>query len=245
MFQSRRTLLSSLATSLVLVTLAGTSSIAAAGNNPYAPVTIYFTRHAEKETEQMAVAGEPGKFMEICGTSKCAEILSDKGLARAELLADWFTQRGITGQLTHAFSSHKNRTRQTITPIAAAAQNLAVDADLIPGDGIQQIPSVNTSELNDGSGSQGTSGTVAPTAAALLALPGGSVAVVAGHSGSIYPIMEAIGLNTMNNPANFPRKASNGKIPEFGDIWKVVLQNGNAQLHWRVNLQPGPLVGTW
>lgn len=160
------------------------------------------------------------------------------------------TQRGVTGNLTHAFSSHKNRTRQTITPtVAQAGLVVSNDTDNSPNDGIQQIAAVAygsgiIGELNDGAGSEGTSGTVAPTVAALQGLPGGSVALVAGHSGSIYKIFDGLGLDT-SDARNYPRSGS-GKVRDFGDIWKIQIDSqGTARLDWRVQLVAGPLRGIW
>ncbi|MGI9294304.1 MAG: histidine phosphatase family protein, partial [Pseudomonadales bacterium] len=191
-------------------------------------VVIYFTRHAEKKTELQDF--EDGTFMEICGESKCSEVLNAKGELRAELLADWFSRRDITERLTHAFSSHKQRTLQTIELIAAEA-GLNDDDDLIL-DGVQQLPHDGT-ELAP----ESTTPSEAPTIEALQNLPGGSVAVVAGHSGTLYDIMEGLGLDTADEE-DYPRNAD-GKVRDFGDIWKVVLKdNGEARLKYRKNLQP-------
>lgn len=234
----RRNLLLSIAGSATLLALSAAPGVASAqGNNPYAPVTVYFTRHAEKQTEQMELA-EEGKYMDICGVSKCAEEINAEGRLRARLLASWFQERGITGQLTHAFSSHKQRTRQTIEPTVANT-NLTGDVDLMSDDGIQQLPADGT-ELAP----ESTSSSVSLTVAALAGLPGGSTALVAGHSGTIYKIMDDFGIDT-SSPTRFPRDAK-GKVRDFGDIWKMVIQsNGQAQVHWKVNLQPTRLTGTW
>ena len=93
-----------------------------------------------------------------------------------------------------------------------------------------------------------------------MALPAGSVAVVAAHSGTIYNILG--GSDTDGNPATgkdefsglgidttvggtaagesiFPKKESNGKVPTFGDLWKIVIDSdsGEATVAWRKNLQ--------
>lgn len=212
-------------------------------------VVIYFTRHAEKKTS----VDDDG--MEICGSSKCAEELDAKGLMRAELLVGWFKRHGITPQLTHAFSSHKLRTWQTIEMIAtdAGLNEGATDFDKREGDGIQEfpifangdpLPSFAT-ELDP----QSTTPSENPTIDALLALPRGSVALVAGHSGTLYDIMAGIGLidacggdNNIEtcNQNRYPIDEDN-KVANFGDIWKVVLINGEAKFSYRVNLQPTSL----
>ncbi|NND90002.1 MAG: hypothetical protein HKN42_04000, partial [Granulosicoccus sp.] len=164
---------------------------AASADNPD-DVEIYFTRHAEKMTQ--LEEQEDGSFIEVCGETNCAEVLNTKGELRAELLMSLFREVGITDRLTHAFSSHKTRTRQTIELIVADA-GLAGDVDKNPGDGIQEYPIENgdgsaVAELNP----EGVSASVPPVIDALLSLPAGSVALVAGHSSTLYDIMAGIGL---------------------------------------------------
>ena len=233
---------------LVATLLLPTPSVAAdnviLGSNK---VEIYFTRHAEKQTQTEET--ENGGYQEVCGEEKCAEELSTLGELRAELLADWFSKKGVTDKLTHIFSSHKLRTLQTIRHIAAAAE-LSGDDDKNANDGVQEFPifvsdsTEHATELNP----EGTSGSEAPTIAALQALPSGSVALVAGHSGTLYDIMAGLGLadactkatvdscNQDRYPVN-----SKGKVKNFGDIWKVVLVNGIAKFRYRTNLQPTKL----
>ena len=83
-------------------------------NDNDAIVDIYFTHHAEKQTQMKA--SENGGMVEICGEKKFAEELNSAGSLRADLLAGWFHEEGITGDLTHIYSSHKLRTLQTIQP---------------------------------------------------------------------------------------------------------------------------------
>ena len=209
----------------------------------FAEVTVYLTRHAEKQTVMEEVDGSEGVFAEVCGDSKCAEELNPLGKLRAKLLADWFEEQGITENVTNVYSSHKMRTLQTVREIASDA-GLTNDKDMM-ADGVQQLPAMNTSELDDGTGSEGTKATIEPTVAALKALESGSVAVVAGHSGTIYQIIEGLGVDTKSE-ADFPRdtrKGKEGKVPTFGDIWKVTIKDdGTAVFDSRVNLQPGGLM---
>jgi len=207
-------------------------------------VEIYFTRHAEKKTELRELAD--GTFEEVCGDSKCSEVLNSVGEVRAAMLVDAFADAGITQRLTHAFSSHKTRTRQTIEGIVAAA-GLTGDVDKNAGDGIQENPvlnddgTANATELDP----QSTSGSEQPTIDALLSLPAGSVALVAGHSGTLYDIMAGLGLtdvcleDTVDtcDQDRYPVNAK-FKVRDFGDIWKIVLQEGSATFAYRVNLQP-------
>jgi len=204
---------------------------------------IFFTRHAEKMTELSE--NDDGSFSEVCGEDKCSEILNPEGELRAELLADIFNNAGITGRLTHAFSSHKTRTRQTIEQIVADA-GLTGDEDKIPNDGIQELPVLNddgefATELNP----ESTSGSEAPTIAALLALPAGSTALVAGHSGTLYDIMAGLGLTDVClsdtvDTCNEDRYPINEdvKVKNFGDVWKINLVDGVATFIYRVNFQP-------
>lgn len=210
-------------------------------------VEIYFTRHAEKirQLEEQA----DGSFTEVCGEKKCAEVLNAKGELRAELLARLFSDAGVTTRLTHAFSSHKIRTRQTIEAIAMEA-GLSGDNDKNAGDGIQEFPISNTDGSADATelDPESTSPSEAPVINALLNLPADSVALVAGHSGTLYDIMTGIGLtdvcteNTVDicNQDRYPVN-SKFKVRDFGDIWKVVLVDGGARFIYRANFQPQAL----
>ncbi len=223
------------------------ASLDAATANSATDVEIYFTRHAEKKTELNEL--DNGNFEEVCGDSKCSEILSSAGELRAELLVGAFAEAGITNRLTHAFSSHKTRTRQTIEAIVAAA-GLTGDVDKNAGDGIQENPvmnddgTANATELDP----QSTSGSEQPTIDGLLGLQAGSVALVAGHSGTLYDIMAGLGLtdvclkDTVDtcNQDRYPID-EDAKVRDFGDIWKIVLQDGVATFAYRVNLQPQAL----
>ncbi len=210
-------------------------------------VEIYFTRHAEKMTQ--LAEQEDGSFVEVCGESKCAEVLNAKGELRAELLANLFSEAGITQRLTNAFSSHKIRTRQTIEQITAEA-NLSGDIDKFPDDGIQEYPVSNGDGTADATelDPESTTPSEAPLIEALLSLPAGSVALVAGHSGTLYDIMAGIGLTDVCleetvdtcNTHRYPID-EDVKVRDFGDIWKVTLQDGVANFAYRVNLQPREL----
>ena len=206
-------------------------------------VEVYFTRHAEKMT--LLEEQDDGSFVEVCGEENCAEVLNAEGELRAELLAEGFAETGLTDRLTHAFSSHKTRTRQTIERIAAEA-GLTGDVDKNPDDGIQEFPVENddgefATELDP----EGTSASEAPTIDALLSLPPGSVALVAGHSGTLYDIMAGLGLQDVCGPDTletcdqdrYPAK-DNGKVKNFGDLWKITIDGGSPTFVYRVNLQP-------
>ena len=207
-------------------------------------VEVYFTRHAEKQTELMAQ--DDGSYTEVCGAKKCSEVLNSKGELRAQLLAKLFMDAGITNRLTHAFSSHKTRTRQTIAQIALDA-GLSGDVDKNSDDGIQEFPvlnddsTANATELDP----ESTSGSEQPTIDALLDLPSGSVVLVAGHSGTLYDIMAGLGLddtcseNTIDtcNQDRYPVN-SKFKVKNYGDIWKLTIANGEAAFVYRTNLQP-------
>jgi len=202
-------------------------------------VTVYFTRHAEKMREQMVVEtnGLAVTYMDICGETKCSEVLNPEGELRATLLADYFDRKGITEELTHAFSSHKQRTRQTVEQIAERA-GLSDQGDAID-DGVQQLPNfLDTGELATELAPEGTGISEQLTVDALLALPAGSVAVVAGHSGTIYDIFELLNINT-DDPFDFPKDGE--KVADFGDLWKIQIRDGEAKFKSRINLQPTKL----
>lgn len=231
---------------------------------------IYMTRHAEKQdvlVPRFDTVPETDDRVNVCNGSgsRCAEELSAKGELRAELLANWFEDRGILHTITDVISSDKQRTRQTVEPTAAkiiAEEDVdLISVDDLDGiqDGVRQVP---VSDANiDGNEINGNSGSVIPTLNAIEALLPGSVALVAAHSGTIYKIMGGsdtngtaesiedtdIGLGIDTTVGNnqdavtlFPKKESDGKVPTFGDIWKIVINNntGVARVAWRKNLQP-------
>jgi phosphohistidine phosphatase SixA len=184
---------------------------------------IFFLRHAEEQVELLAAGG--GTFAENCIGTCCVEVLNPLGRKRAELLAVWFGKRNLLPRITHVFASHKIRTAQTGQPIAAAAieegASLAEDADSSPGDGVQQLPPF-VDECAPGFTSARTS--QAPMIEALTSLPTGSVAVVAAHSATIYPIMEALGVDT-SDPVSFPRTPA-GTVSGVNNLWEVRLDAG-------------------
>lgn len=193
-----------------------------------AETLIYFTRHAEDQIALFQPGNSQRAFLEDCkgGANECClEVLNPLGEMRATLLAEWFQDQGITEELTHVIASHKIRTRQTVGQIAADA-GLGGDVDQNPGDGVQQIPPF-IEECQDGF--EGSSSSRDPMIAAIGALPLGSVAVVGGHSPTLYPIMEAFGIDT-SDPDDFPRRP-NGKVDGFNNLWIVSIDgNGEGEL---------------
>mgnify|MGYP003868892561 CR=1 FL=1 len=239
----------------LLATLAPATAQATGNNSGGSPiVTIYFTRHAEKKTtvtkirdtttnyslsydenDEPTATRERGRsdgdrFDEVCTgmDDDCAEELNAFGLVRADLLVDFLDRRGIIDELDAVYSSHKFRTYQTVLPSATAA-----------GLDVVQLPAGET-EL-----STGTSASECPTIEAIRAAAPGSTLLVAGHSGTLYDIMgdgnddcDGLGLLTDSDPSSeeFPKK-SNGKVRDFGDLWRVSLRpNGEARLNFRLNL---------
>lgn len=209
-------------------------------------ITLYFTRHAEKQTVVRETADGSGMYLDNCDSSgsRCEEELNPLGSLRAELLAEWFEQRGIAPRVTHVVSSDKQRTRQTVQPLAELIQSgygdELPDGDDMP-DGVWQVPFAGdtANEVN------GNSGSVDPTVMFIQTqLQAGDVAVIAAHSGTIYKILGGdatdgtggLGIDT-TQPADsddFPKKPSDGKVPGFGDVWKVVIKpSGVAVLKWR------------
>ncbi len=161
----------------------------------------------------------------------CVEALNSRGELRATLLAKFFRGQGITERLTHVIASHKIRTRQTVGEIASDA-GLGGDVDQNPGDGVQQIPPF-VEECDNGF--EGSSSSRDPMIAVLAALPLGSRAVVGAHSPTIYPIMEAFGIDT-SDPVDFPRRP-NGKVKGFNNLWIVSIDDdGEGRLEEHIVL---------
>ncbi len=234
------------------------------GNDSDARLVIYFTRHAEKQTVTKATDTVPPGYSstpdadpffsvddnrasvgdtlnEVCGKKKCAEELSKQGLKRALLLADWFAGRGITNKLDAVYATHKTRTQQTVMPTATVAdlEVTALGLDL------------GYSELSEESTTPSECLTLQAIENAQTV--GYDTILIAGHSGTLYDIMgngvedcgglDGLGLDTGNtapdtgNPDRFP-KDDEGKVENFGDIWKVVIKrNGEVKFKYRVNLQ--------
>ena len=255
----KKTLLFALCTMLLTVNLPANAR--SKGHRHSNRVVVYFTRHAEKKTTtEVVVDVTSGRktIEEVCGVKKCAEELNALGLMRAELMADWFERKRITSRLTHAFSSHKKRTLQTILPTVnraiEAGAILAPDLDNgidndpnASSDGVQEIPfNMDSNDLN----AESTSGSIQGLVDELQSLEPGSVVLAAGHSGTLYKIMgdgdpekgiTGLGIDTSSD-IDFPRN-SKGKVRDFGDIWKVVIntRSGKARLAWRKNLEFGRL----
>ena len=126
------------------------------------------------------------------------------------------------------------------------------DFDDIP-DGVWQVPfAIADADLNMENEINGNSGSVVPSVDAIQSLPMGSVAVLAAHSGTIYRILGGedtdgnsatgddfsvgLGIDTTMDAGLFPKK-SNGKVPTFGDVWKLVIYgDGTASVKWRKRL---------
>lgn len=241
-----RTHISSIALGASLMAGAMVPGLSYAGDK----VTVYFTRHAEKQA-LLTDAGDTddnGHLVQPKG-DKGAEELNEFGEERAAALADWFLAKGFTSDLTHIFSSQKLRTRQTIAAIAVDALSIhgdelatSNDMDYLSGDGIQQFPTDIVA--NDYEGRLETidspSSSVDPTVEALSNLPAGSVALVAMHSGTFYKILDGLEINNeVDEPTDdglFP-KGADGKISTFGDVWKIVIKNGEPEVKWRKSLQ--------
>ena len=189
---------------------------------PIAKTIVYFVRHGEDHVDLIDIGD--GLFAEDCsdccgGDECCLEVLNPLGEMRATLLADWFQEAGITGTLTNVIASHKARTRQTVQQIASDA-GLANDLDQT-ADGVQQIPPF-IDECD--AGFESASSSKDPMIEELADLPLGSQVVVGAHSGTIYKIMDAIGIDT-SDPVDFPRRP-NGKVQGFNNLWIVSIKDG-------------------
>ena len=187
---------------------------------------FYFLRHGE-DLEESAL----GDVLEpVCTGTCCLEVLNDLGAMRAELLVRWFEERHILPRITHVVASHKIRTLQTVAPLAAAAAeagaSLADDADLHPEDHIQQVPAF-VEECAPGF--EGSASSRDPMIEHLAGIPAGSTVVVAAHSPTLYPILEAFGVDT-GDPVDFPRDPR-GRVSGFGNVWIVdVDESGQGRL---------------
>lgn len=240
--------------SVLLSVLLIPSSGLAGGNAGFkgSGLTIYFTRHLQKETVIIDVAGalpygystnddgdiyvanstsgvaKASRLDHVCGEKKCAEVLNAEGEANAQLLADWFSSHGITRKLDAVYATHKVRTQQTVQAIADDA---SLDVTQVPASGTELNPESTTpSEC-------ATLGAITDAQAAGL-----DTILVAGHSGTLYDIMGdgtdcgGLGLDTTDNN-RFPKDDA-GKVRDYGDIWKVILTpRGNARFVYRQKLK--------
>jgi len=203
--------------------------------------TIYFVRHAEDQTAVFQQGNDGKAFLPDCKPFKnegvledcCTEVLSPLGTKRAELLAKWFADKGLLPSITHVLATHKVRTLQTVQPIAHAAgldRDVngdgipdGVDVDKNPGDGVQQIPAFVAECEN---GYEVAHNFYPLVVDQLRSLPLGSGIVVAGHSASLYPIMQTLGINT-SNAARFPKNAI-GRVNGYNSLWVVSLDANNT-----------------
>jgi hypothetical protein len=158
--------------------------------------TIYVVRHAEPDFK------DPDRP------------LTDKGRARAEKLVPHFA--GIP--ITHVYSTHTDRTRDTVAPLARAW-----------GLPVAQFPRAG-SELEGGIVNNRTSeaSAIKPMIAALRSLPSGATVVVACNSSNLYPIMAGVGVRpdascTVDRTDCVPcvtRECFDDK--RFDYVWKVI-----------------------
>ncbi len=184
---------------------------------------LYFVRHAEKQNQLTEVETDIGQcYTEDCseykpGKTCCTEELSDLGLLRREELADWFAKREITPELTHVFSSHKLRTWQTVEMIAEAAEYVEDVERLGPAECLDDWYENHGDECE--SGCESGKDSITATVDAIWALPQGSRVLIGQHSGTIYLIMEELGIDTSDD-RDFPRD-SKGKVAGYNNLWKV------------------------
>lgn len=271
-FKNRSTFLATAAISGLLLAVAAPASAKKDGRDDYEPsssgsLTIYFTRHGEKQTVVTKLEDVPNLYItlesnddvidqlmpnrvnasadrldEVCGDDKCAEELSDRGELYAELLADWFDKRNIIEDIDAVYASHKTRTQQTVQPTAKAADTTVVQLPMLNPDGSM------ATELNPQSTSPSECATLAKIAEAHADYSIDTI-VIAGHSGTLYDIMgpggktcDGLGLDTYDmspkGQSRFP-KDGDKKVANFGDLWKVVIRpNGTAVFKWRKSLKP-------
>lgn len=202
--------------------------------------TIYFVRHAEDQTAVFQSGNKGKAFLPDCkpfmneGALEdcCTEVVSPLGAKRAELLAKWFKDKGLLPSITHVLATHKVRSLQTVQPVAhAAGLDRDVNGDGIPdgadvdknaGDGVQQIPAF-VAECEDGY--EVAHNSYPLMVDQLRSLPLGSGVIVAGHSASLYPIMQTLGIDT-SSASRFPKNAS-GRVSGYNSLWIVSLDANN------------------
>lgn len=191
--------------------------------------TLYVTRHADDMVQQVSTG--PGTYKDDCDENACCiERLNPLGTERAADLAGYFKASGIDGYVDMVIATHKYRTVQTVVQIAHDAGLDGTNdsfSDQNPGDGVRQVPSF-PGECDDGF--QGSNSPLAAQLDYIQNLPQGTVAVVASHSTTIYPIFNALGIDTSDETV-FPIKHSNGHIPNFNNLWVVEIdRNGHGTL---------------
>ena len=155
---------------------------------------------------------------QVCGlppNDNCARELSDLGLLRADLFANWADKEGIVRKLNYIFATNKRRNFQTVEPTAIMAE---LEIESYP---------VNATELDpENPGRAGSS--VCPIVQAIHDAPMGSTILVTGNTGTIYPTIgdgneecDGLGVDT-SDPTDFPRD-DRGRVPgdQFGNVWKV------------------------
>lgn len=235
MKRTTQTILSVSMASWMIAAITGFSPSGARADSPESKsantTLIYFTRHAEDVPELVDSDPTFSVIFNNCNDdgSCCVEALNPLGKVRAAVLADWFVKNKIAPTLTHVIASHKLRTRQTVEPIAHAAgiggdlngdgSPDGTDVDQEPGDGVIDVPWW-PSECDPGWVK--ASAVVQPQIDYINTLPLGSRAVVCSHSGTLYPIMGAFGIDTSNDSL-FPKDAK-GKVNGFDNLWIVELK---------------------
>jgi len=171
--------------------------------------TVYFLRHAEDSIELIQTGGsgtgsDPYTYMQRFVGTTAVRPLNVLGLQRAGLLGEWFEEQGIAGMLEYVVATQKVRTQQTVQPIADEA-----------GLAITQIPA--GSEWAPSSISFAIAGQ--PTVDFVRNVPPGSDVVVANHSNNLYPMMQALGIDT-SDPVKFPKDPS-GFVVGYNNLWIV------------------------
>jgi hypothetical protein len=147
-----------------------------------------------------------------------------EGYARAALLAERLTR----ARVTHLCSSHLNRAFQTVLP-TAEDHGLSVIQLPEPGSTLDgQVVAESTP----------SSASLKPMVDFLLDLPPGSVALCAGHSGTLLAVMAGLGVE-VNSNCDYPRdNCVPGTTKEdfpggYDNLWLVVpavaTDNGNGR----------------
>ena len=257
-------LASSALAAALLATLAPATAQATYYGHGQRPVTVYFTRHAEKQTTTTALGPATSAYELIYNedNSSAEAIMTNQvqtveefgsklpqnrdDVCGEEKCAEELSDLGeLRAELLSDFFRRTGITGRldkvvsshkvrTFQTVAPTAEDAGLSVLQVPADGTELEP-------------EGTTPSECPTLDEIRSAAPGDTVLVAGHSGTLYDIMgdgnkdcDGLGLDTSNDN-RFP-KDSKGKVRDFGDVWKVqVYPNGQARFSYRINLQPKAL----
>ena len=222
---------------------------------------LYVTRHMNDVNLFVDVLDTKGKATGVqhdtclADRSCCVQVLNPLGIERSLRLADWFDEHHITEKIEVALATFKPRTVATIQQIAT---NAGVAVQQIPAGQIECDPAHATSlPGNKNDLTNDATSSMQPMVDAIAALPGGTTALVATHSTTLYQIFSRLGIDVLSSGVTFPVDLPVGattcdpvstdktnanlnlrgcKVLGFNNLWRVELdrKHGTAQVtdHW-------------